>query len=114
MLRKIIIFLAVFVVGMIATDDDIFNSAFFEKSNKNSKDDLSIISVDDTNDVIPHRPVHYNNLEMVKRVDGVVQYNIGARTRSKLTINNFFFLKITNFLCVKGFLVSPNKQTKHS
>lgn len=84
MLRKIVIFLAVFMVGMIATQEfSIFDFELIENSNKEINGDLSIISVDNTNKEIPHRPVHYERLEPMKNVDGIVHYAIGARVRSK-------------------------------
>lgn len=86
MLRKIVIFFAAFMVGMIASEEFfIFDFETIENSSKETHGDLSITSVDNTNDEIPHRPEHYPTLESVEDEDvkGIINYSYGARQRSK-------------------------------
>lgn len=86
MLRKFGIFFAAFMIGMIASDEVFsFNFETSEQFQKEINGDLSIETVsDNTNDEIPHPPVHFEMLEPVKDVKGLIHYSIGARVRSKL------------------------------
>lgn len=85
MLRKILIFFSAFMVGMIASDEVFsFNFKTSEQFSKEINGDLSIDTVsENTNDEIPHPPVHFETLEPKKNVEGQIQYTIGARVRSK-------------------------------
>lgn len=83
MLRKIIIFFAAFLIGMIASEEFFsFDFEAIENSSKEINGDMSITSMDNTNDEVPHRPEHYKTLESEK-VNGILKYVIGARVRSK-------------------------------
>ncbi|XP_055298548.1 uncharacterized protein LOC129566533 [Sitodiplosis mosellana] len=83
MLRKIVIFFAVFMVGMIASEEfSLLDFETIESSHQEINGDLSIISTDNTNDVIPHPPVHYEMVQPLRSVNGILHYAIGARRSS--------------------------------
>lgn len=84
MFRQIIVFLSVFMLGVIA------NENFFISGDENGEafnveinGDLSINSTSNTNDEIAHQHINYEQLQLVKSVNGVLHYSIGARISSK-------------------------------
>lgn len=74
---KIVIILAAFMFGMIASED-------FTEING----DLTIVTTRNQDKQIPHKPIHLETLKLHKNVDGVMHYSLGARTSS--TYEHFF------------------------
>lgn len=94
MLRKIVIFFAVFIVGMIASEEfSFFDFETTENSSQEINGDLSIFSTHNTNDEISHPPERVEKLE-AKKVNGILHYAIGARISCKFY---FYFSKIGSF-----------------
>lgn len=85
MLRKIVIFSAVLIVGLIASQDlFITDSEMVETLNADIKNgDLSIVSTVNNKNEILHIPDEYEVLKPIEDVSGLIHYNIGARIHSK-------------------------------
>ncbi|XP_031628119.1 uncharacterized protein LOC116343931 [Contarinia nasturtii] len=82
MLRKVVIFMVVFIVGMIASEESFF--ADYKDANNFDTEiygDLLIKSAANTNDEIAHKPEHSHMLES-KSYGKLVHYSIGARVSS--------------------------------
>lgn len=78
MYRKIVFFL---LIGMIARAE-MFNLA--SRSRYDQPDsDLAIVLTSNNGDEIEHQPVEFETLKLIKNVDGLLHYSMGARLRSK-------------------------------
>lgn len=89
MLRKIVIFFAVFVIGMIVSDD--FSTAEFDEvKDSGVKDALLIVSSDNMNSGIAHKSDNYEDLEQ-REYGGLIHYTLGARTNGKQTVFPYYF-----------------------
>lgn len=84
MLSKLVIILAAFIVGMIASEDvHDFDSNELTNFDTEINGDLQIqILNSNKNQEIPHKLMHLDTLKLHKNVDGVLHYALGARTSS--------------------------------
>lgn len=92
MLRKIVIFFAVFVIGLIASDD-LFTAEFNEVKDSGVKDALLIVSSENMNSGIAHKSDNYEDLEQ-RKYGGLMHYSIGARTHGKRAVLSVYFSKL--------------------
>lgn len=87
MFRQAIVYLALFMVGMISSHDLLVPAMtkteyFSVEVNGN----LSIVSVINTNNEILHQQIDYEPLKLAEDVEGLIHYSIGARTSSEYGI----------------------------
>lgn len=76
MFRQAITFMALCIVGLTRADD------FQVEINGN----LSIATIINTNNEIPHQQINFEPLKLMTDVEGIIHYSIGARSSSKCGI----------------------------
>lgn len=99
MFRQAIVYVALFLFGMISSHALLMPTIEKpEDFNIAVNDNLTIVSVINTNNEILHHKIDYESLKFIEDVEGIIHYTIGARNSREYGI---FWNKVYLFKCEK-------------
>lgn len=91
MFQQAIIYLALLMLGLVSSQDLLLPSMEkVEEFNIEIDGDLSFESSINTNNEIMHQQIDYEPLKLVKDVEGIIHYSIGARISSEYGFSGQF------------------------